>query len=369
MLRQSFKVVEANVLFLLAAILFITLGASAQSWDVHKGLLITEYGVILTPVIIAGFVLKIDMKKALKLNKIKLRTIIRLMAVSFLIIPTVALVNLIPITILSHFNKVIIPEIPSPTSPMELLTSLFIIAVSAGICEEVFFRGLILNAYETAYNKKTGAIMAAILFGVFHFNIQNLFGPIVIGLVAAYVMQITNSIYSAIVLHMTNNGIAVLSDYLLRAMSPEMIETSADAASINGNTTELLTSITMLFIIASIGVFIVKVLINGLKRDTFYYALGEPFTMGNQAYYLVDKTPVNGRIISKKSAFESGTYNLSAEKNVAWSSLNAGYPKRVHEIWEEKDYSEQVDLKVFAPVAGVFTLYVYLLYQFLTYVG
>lgn len=365
--RKQFKVVEANVIFLLLAIVFITVGASVQRWDIHKGLLITEYIIIFLPVILAGKILGVDLKCALKLNPIKGRTILRIMGLSFLILPTVAVVNLIPITILSFFGKVMIPSIPTPDTPSSFAISFFIIAISPGICEEVFFRGLILNAYETTFNKKTGAIIAAVLFGIFHFNIQNLFGPIIIGLTAAYIMHITNSLYAAIALHMTNNGLAVISDYLTSIYSQEAMDTAAASAEFNANPMMLLLTLMMLGTVAFVGLFFARLLIKGLKRDIFYFALGEPFVADDESYYLVAKERNYGKIISKKEAFDDGTYNLSAEKNVSWKALNAMRPERVHDIWEDNTIKETVDKKAYAPLVGVAGLYLYILFLFLTY--
>lgn len=365
--RKHFKVVEANVLFLLLAIVFITVGASVQRWDVHKGLIFTEYIIIFLPVILAGKILNVDLKSALKLNPIKGRTILRIMGLSFLILPTVALVNLIPITILSFFDKVMIPSIPTPDSPSSFAVSFFIIAISPGICEEVFFRGMILNAYETSFNKKTGAIIAAVMFGIFHFNIQNLFGPIIIGLTAAYIMQVTNSLYAAIALHMTNNGLAVISDYLTSLYSPEAMDTAAATAELNANSMTLVMTVLMLGAIAFIGLFFARLLIKGLKRDIFYFAHGEPFVANGESYYLVAKERTYGKIISKKEAFDGGDYNLSAEKSVSWKALNSMRPERVHDIWEDNTIKETIDSKAYAPLVGVMGLYFYVLYLFLTY--
>lgn len=366
MKRKSFKVIEANVMFLLLAIVFITVGASVQRWDVHKGLLITEYMIIFLPVIIAGKIFNVDFKEVLKLNPIKMRTLLRIMAISFLILPMVALVNLIPITILSVFDKVMIPSIPSPTTAVGLMTSFFIVAISPGICEEVLFRGMILNAYENSYNKKQAAIVAAVLFGLFHFNIQNLFGPIIIGLVAAYLMQITNSLYAAIALHMTNNGISVLSDYLWSNYNPQMVETATEATSV-ADTATLLASIQSLFIVGAVGLFFARLLINGLKRDTFYFALGEPFTLEGKSYYLVEKSSNYGKIISKRDAFSGGDYNIEAEQSVSFKLLNVKRPERIYDIWRTEENKEVVDPKVFTPLVGAVGLYVYILFLFLTY--
>jgi hypothetical protein len=105
--------------------------------------------------------------------------------------------------------------IPTATNTAEYLLLFAVIAGSAGICEEIFFRGVILNGYESEVGLKWGAIFSGLLFGIFHFNPQNFFGPIILGIVFSYLVQLTGSIVAGIVAHMANNGIAVTMGYLL----------------------------------------------------------------------------------------------------------------------------------------------------------
>jgi len=105
--------------------------------------------------------------------------------------------------------------IPTATNTAEYLLLFAVIAGSAGICEEIFFRGVILNGYESEVGLKWGAVFSGLLFGIFHFNPQNFFGPIILGIVFSYLVQLTGSIIAGIVAHMANNGIAVTMGYML----------------------------------------------------------------------------------------------------------------------------------------------------------
>src|SRR5690606_32129033 len=89
-----------------------------------------------------------------------------------------------------------------------------VIAIAPGICEEVMFRGTISKAYESLGYRKS-IIITAILFGIFHFNIMNLVGPIFLGIILGILVYKTNSLYASIIGHAINNGIALSIGFLV----------------------------------------------------------------------------------------------------------------------------------------------------------
>jgi hypothetical protein len=107
-----------------------------------------------------------------------------------------------------------LPEVPIPVpgNEIELIISLLVLAISPAICEELMHRGLLLNAYE-----RRGTIRAvfitAVLFGIFHFEITNLVGPIFLGALIAYYVVRTNSIFAGMLAHFINNAFFVLIQY------------------------------------------------------------------------------------------------------------------------------------------------------------
>lgn len=207
-------ILEANFFYLLIVALFIFLGSMAQQWDLLKGLVITEYLIILLPtvlfIVIRNLIVKGNsLKKVLRLNRISFKQAIMVSLITVLSYPFAVLLNTIAALIISRFGELKPSPVPIPQTGSELLIGLFVIAISAGICEEVMFRGLMLNAYERL-GKKKAIIFSAILFGVFHFNPQNLLGPIFLGIIFGIILLKTNSIFSAMLAHATNNAIALL---------------------------------------------------------------------------------------------------------------------------------------------------------------
>ena len=365
--KRNFKIIEANLIYLILAIIFVTFGAMVQEWNLNMGLIITEYLIILLPVIIFGKALGVDFKRALKFNKIKFKTALLIVVISFFFIPLVAFLNFIPISLLTFFGKFINPSMPSPENTLQFATMFFIVAISAGLCEEIFFRGLIMNAYESAYNKKIGAITAAVLFGIFHFNMQNLFGPIAIGLMAAYLVHVTDSIYSAIILHISNNGIAVISDYI--AGSSPSAETVDVVAQGNGNAEMMWGTLLFLGIVSLISIFIAKLLIKLIKNDCFYFKPGDCFLKGGIEYIVLENNKENLVFGIEKEIFDGRFYNVFSEKKDMLKELSCKKVKRSSGIWTNKKFETKTNLLAYIPIAIVVSFYIYVFILHIKYAG
>lgn len=268
MKKGKITILEVNVIYFAAALLLVFIGAYVQSVNIKSGLLITEYILVLLPVIIILKLKHISLKTFLRVNKLKLKHGLIIVLATLFIYPVAMFFNLIMLTVLSYFGLNVEPlPIPAANSLIEYISLFFIIAISAGICEEVFFRGLLLRVYEEKF-KATGIILTAILFGVFHFNLQNLLGPIVLGLVFGYLVNITDSIYAGIIGHIANNGFAVTLMYVSNVLQ-EKLNKYGDIAPDNTmlNTMQLFVATIMIGIIAAITGVFAYLLIRIIKND------------------------------------------------------------------------------------------------------
>lgn len=286
--EKHFTIKQANGLFVIIALVFLTLGAYVQSRSIIWGLLITEYFILLLPVLLFAFIKKINIRAAFRLKRLPLKVIFRIILLSLLLIPTVALVNLIAVFIIELFSSSITTPLPNATSGMDFIILFFVIAVSAGLCEEFFFRGMVLDAYQSESNLLTAAIWSAILFGIFHFNPQNLFGPIVLGLMYAYLVQLTGSIWAGVIGHITNNGIAVSMGYLLTFFSDIGMD-AAESEAVFDNIPVLLGVIFFYLILALVSFIGVKTLIGGIKSLYPRYEIGDRVKVKGKVYIIQEK--------------------------------------------------------------------------------
>ena len=104
------------------------------------------------------------------------------------------------------------------TLPYELnstysyIISLISLAVIPAVCEELIFRGILVNAL-----KSKGQIFAiplsSIMFSIFHFSPSQLIYPICFGLILSIVYLRTNNILFPMLLHFINNALSLSIQY------------------------------------------------------------------------------------------------------------------------------------------------------------
>lgn len=232
------------MLYMAVMILFVTVGYVAQNWDFHYGILITEFLLIALPTVIYVKSRGASLRRELRFNRLGLVDAL-LVVVAFVSAYFVAVfLNLLGEILLSLLGNLIVPDIPLAENPMEYLVLIFVIAGSAGICEEILFRGFIMRAYEKL-GMWPNIIVTALLFSILHLNIQNLLAPFFLGVILGFVVYKTNSIFAGILGHFINNGISVTWGYVImnlpfyRDISPEQVQ--------QGMTTESLLGAALLF--------------------------------------------------------------------------------------------------------------------------
>ncbi len=236
--------------YLFGALILLTIGSWVQDMDFEAGMLITEYGLVLLPVILIGWFFKINMKSALRLKPLKLKELILIPVTVAIALPITLFLNMLVITLMAQFGKVYEMPIPSAENLSELSMLFFIVSITAGICEEFFFRGMMLDAYSARFGARKGIMISAVLFGLFHFNPQNLLGPIFLGLLFGYLVLITESIMAGILAHMTNNGIAVLLAYGFTSGQQPALSQNNGIEMINSNPEQMLIALTVVGVFA-----------------------------------------------------------------------------------------------------------------------
>lgn len=344
-MQKSYDLLKSTWLYLSLAIIFIFLGSYVQRRDFHSGIFITEYIIVFLPVILLGIATKVDMKKALRLNKIKFSTVWKTFLLSFALLPIIAASNLIVITILSYFGKVNLPDIPVAKNGAEFLIMFFLVAISPGICEEMLFRGLIMNAFENHFNKKTGAIAAALLFGLFHFNIQNILGPIILGIVFGYLVQVTNSIFTSILSHTFNNGIAVVASYLA-SKSTLIDEASQLSAQELYNSPSILMVQTIMFILLAVGgALLAGVIVKSIAKDYREVEINDKIIISSKTFVVVNKRDELA-ILSEESELKNEDRVL---KSLKLNDKKIRSLKRTLTVWTDKR-ENPFEIKYFIPI-------------------
>ncbi len=102
-------------------------------------------------------------------------------------------------------------KLVSAGSLEELFLVIIAIAVTPAICEELMFRGLILNTLIKSGNIKLSIFLTGFIFSLFHFHPFNLIPLIFLGVFLSVITYYSRSIFPAIFTHFLNNLFSVLA--------------------------------------------------------------------------------------------------------------------------------------------------------------
>ena len=217
-------VARASVLFSGVILILVFFGYRVQSRDMYSGLLITEFVLILLPVLLFSVISGIRPGEALRLNAFRPVNVPIVIGIMLFALPLATLSNLLNLLLVnSVFGRIMVVPLPSAKNGTQLLVNILVIAGSAGICEEVLFRGYIQRAFER-FGAARSILLTAFLFSLFHLDFQKIFGTFMLGALIGYIVYRTNSLYCGMLTHFTNNAVAVvisyISEWMLRVSKP-----------------------------------------------------------------------------------------------------------------------------------------------------
>lgn len=206
-------ILKVNIFYLFMGVLLFFGGSYVQMKNQLLGLAITQFIIILLPNLLYSRIKFASIGRSLKFTRISIKQFIYSILIMLFAYPVGLFLNMISLFILMKFGNPITELFGMPGDLMSYILSILVVAVMPGICEEIMFRGNILKGYKSLGENKA-ILYTAILFGLFHFNFQNLFGPIFLGFILGILNKKTNSIYSSIVGHSFNNALAISIGYL-----------------------------------------------------------------------------------------------------------------------------------------------------------
>ncbi|RPF43086.1 CAAX prenyl protease-like protein [Hydrogenoanaerobacterium saccharovorans] len=100
---------------------------------------------------------------------------------------------------------------PSSTiENMSIIPTFLVVGIIAPVVEEYIFRGILIDKLR-AYGEAICVFASAFLFSLLHGNSYQLISTFIIGAVLAYVTVKTNTIVYAILIHMSNNILAIIA--------------------------------------------------------------------------------------------------------------------------------------------------------------
>ena len=88
--------------------------------------------------------------------------------------------------------------------------SLFLMALTPAICEEMAFRGALFSCFRSAPSRWIGLVAVSVIFAAFHGSVWRMLTITILGLGLGYVLMETENMFYNMFFHFINNAVPVL---------------------------------------------------------------------------------------------------------------------------------------------------------------
>ena len=198
-------------IFIVGYIALSILAGSVMAVLVNMGIPMPDWiqyviseGIILVIAIIYMAVNRIDPMKDIPYKRIGFVDGILSLAAGYCMIPMVLFLN--SITMLFSTNY--LEEGTTTLLTYPFFMQVILLAVIPPLVEELVFRGIFFGSYRKA-GMSGAAIMSGLIFGCFHLNINQGLYAFAIGIVFAYMVEATGSIWSSVIAHFAINTYSI----------------------------------------------------------------------------------------------------------------------------------------------------------------
>ncbi len=206
---------EAGLFVAGVAVLFILLGtAFAVAWG-ERGIFLTEWLLLLVPALAFVALGGYDVRRTLSLRSPSPRTLFAALLViaggapvAWFLAWLQSFVLPVPWELLEQME-----ELLAAPDPGRLVWLLFLVALTPAVCEEAVFRGVLLGGTRGRMSPARFIVLNAVVFGAFHLSIETAFRFLPtawLGLLLAWVVWRTGSIWTGVLMHFVNNASVVV---------------------------------------------------------------------------------------------------------------------------------------------------------------
>ena len=109
-----------------------------------------------------------------------------------------------------HNQEVALQQVLSGNVSVPL--ALLLVALTPALCEEVIFRGYFQRNMERSLRPFWAIVITGIAFGAFHLRFGEIVPLSLLGIYLAYIVWVSGSIWPAVLVHLLNNGTAILAN-------------------------------------------------------------------------------------------------------------------------------------------------------------
>ncbi len=224
----------------------------------------------IVPAIIYIIVTKSNYKKVFSFKKPKGKDVFFSILIAALALPIMTFFSYT--SSLFYTNDVALVLDQMRVYPLWLM--ILVVGVTPAITEEITIRGIALSGFEFK-SKNVAAIMTGIMFGILHLNAHQFLYATAMGIILAYVVRATGSIFLSMLIHFLINSWNLIQQRIVsQGITTEDLVHSMD--SIKNIPMELKIGVFFYYLIfAIVAAFLISYLIRKMEKRNFDITLDE----------------------------------------------------------------------------------------------
>lgn len=200
-------------ILVILALLYLFFGPIFSKRGTFFGLFLCEFLFIFLPAVLLRKIYRSEEKTGGEDLNLFFLTV-KLILASF---PVILIVNTLYLQGISGFVKLTTDNVDILQSSPSLWMNLLFLGIIPAISEELFFRGLIQETYMQYFGRKS-IFLSAVIFALFHFDLQNLMAPLLFGLLLGFLYDASHSQKLVIFAHGFYNIINIVFLYYFNGM-------------------------------------------------------------------------------------------------------------------------------------------------------
>lgn len=207
------KIIEAIAAFIIGIVISVFVSPFAADYFGVFATAVLEVLFLVTPLLIC-FLKRENIKERFSLNLPSIRDFF---GAALVFIGSVAISNELSVIIMkfaplsNETDAAFLSEYFSNTSPF---VALVFVALIPAICEEMLYRGYILNSFKTDKSRVILPIIASsVLFSAAHLDLYKALPVLVLGTGFGIIAVLSNSILLTVIAHFVNNSLSVIAFY------------------------------------------------------------------------------------------------------------------------------------------------------------
>jgi len=170
----------------------------------------------------------------------------------------------------------------SVTTFWELLLNTLTIAIVPAFCEEILFRGLVLNGLAH-YGREKAVLISALLFMLMHGSPDQTVHQFILGVVFGYIVYFTGNLWITIIIHFFNNFFVLVINWFYNMSGAA---SSASTEEVAVSTAGSIFSYLLALALVGVSVYLVIIMITRLAKESNKINLKPSYVSGKEMAFI-----------------------------------------------------------------------------------